>query len=1355
MAPPEPVALDILQNVPFPSKFEIAPSATLAERAEEWSYFSKVWANYEKSSRLITHPADQRLATMLTCFGRDAMKVYGNLKFDNAADKSDITKVIEKLDCLLVGEYHEVYESYVFNKRDQLKGEPVDSFVTDILDMSKHCNYGELTDRMVRDRIVVGTNCSRTRDKLMNKKNLTLSDAISVAKTFEATAAKLKEMENSEEVNAVGNDDWRKAPRECNFCGKNHPMEKRKCPAWGRQCTKCKRQNHFAVKCQSQATATQARSFMPELRPSRRNNPKKKRVDAVDTMSYREETSDDEYQQVFTIENVNTVYPNKLYAMMKLSGERDVKFQMDCGATVNIIPLSIYRSLVRAPSLQPSDVILRTYDNSLIKVDGKIVCKTINQKNGRKYMVEYQIVGVDHKPILGAKAILAMGLMSINTENVMSVSSKAQVNLKEMYPDVFDGKLGKFAGAVKLEVDPEVSPVCLPPRRLPIAIKDDVKKHIDDLVKKGVLIPVNTPTDWTSCIVVVKKENGSIRLCIDPKPLNKALKRNQHPLPTLDDILPDLSEAKFFTVADVKNGYWHCELTEESSYLTTITTPFGRYRWSRAPFGVKPSGDEFARKLNENIEGLEGVRAVADDIIIWGKTEEEHDRNVHALLRRCSERNIKLNHDKLKHKQPCVKYMGHYLTNQGLEADPKKLEAIQKMPAPTDKQGILRVLGTCNYLQQFAPGLSETSAPLRDLLKKDSAFLWDVPQQSAFEELKRKLSAPPVLRYFDPNLPVTLQCDASQRGLGAAIMQKGQPVAMASRAMTSTEQNYAQIEKELLAIVFGTEKFEQYTYGRKVLVESDHKPLEAITKKSLVCAPKRLQRMLLRLQRYDLDIVYKKGTLMYLADTLSRAYLPDIPPSEVENEVESIHMIDYVMNISEESVLKIKEAMKIDPTMTALLRTILHGWPETIYELPSDVADYYTFRDELTIQDGLIFKGDRIVIPQSIRPEMVKKLHASHMGLQSCLRRARETVYWPGLTKDVTLPISTCSICKQFQPAQQKEPLISHETPNIPWAKVGVDLFECDGLDYMVTVDYFSGFFEVDRMNVNKKADEVILKLKAHFARHGIPRQLCSDNGPPYNSAKFEDFAHGYEFEHITSSPRYAQSNGKAESAVKIAKTLIAKAHKAGADVHLALLDYYNTPTEALDSSPAQRLFSRRTRTIMPTSDRLLQPSIPLDVKDKMVKKKLKSQVYYNQATKELDTLHRGEMVRIQDRDWAKGTVLKQCDIRSYRVRTEDGGIYRRNRRSLRRTDESSNTTLRTTAERPPVLPFSLSGQAVASPHTAGQVELPSQPPSPYGPKASAIEKMTTNGNTPNRPMRPQRERVSTKSTIYKDFVTK
>jgi hypothetical protein len=234
-------------------------------------------------------------------------------------------------------------------------------------------------------------------------------------------------------------------------------------------------------------------------------------------------------------------------------------------------------------------------------------------------------------------------------------------------------------------------------------------------------------------------------------------------------------------------------------------------------------------------------------------------------------------------------------------------------------------------------------------------------------------------------------------------------------------------------------------------------------------------------------------------------------------------------------------------------------------------------------------------------------------------------------------------------------------------------LFELAGSDYLLTVDYFSNFFEIDLLK-NKKGDTVIAKLKAHMSRQGIPDQLMSDNGPPFNSADFRKFADTYEFEHKTSSPGYAQSNGKAENAVKTAKALLRKAKEAQSDPFLALLAWRNTPSENLGTSPAQRLLSRRTKTPLPMVSSLLKPKVVKDVPYKLTRAKAKQQEYYNSSAKELAPLCAGDVVRVKlkdkDRHWTKAKVEGQVDVRSYNIRTEDGRPFRRNRRHLRASKE-------------------------------------------------------------------------------------
>ena len=254
-----------------------------------------------------------------------------------------------------------------------------------------------------------------------------------------------------------------------------------------------------------------------------------------------------------------------------------------------------------------------------------------------------------------------------------------------------------------------------------------------------------------------------------------------------------------------------------------------------------------------------------------------------------------------------------------------------------------------------------------------------------------------------------------------------------------------------------------------------------------------------------------------------------------------------------------QRATEEDEDLRDLKTVIRHSWPLRKEDVPVKVRDYFPFRDELTMQNRLIFKGERLVVPTSLREEMTEKLHSSHTGIQGCLRRARETLYWPGMNKKVEDYIAKCSTCNSYKSEQAKEPMISHHIPTRPWEKVGMDLFKLNNRDFLINVDHYSNYFEVDRLT-SKTAKEKINKTKANFARHGIPDQVFSDNGQPFSS-DFENFAVVYGFEHNTSSPNYPQSNGKVENTVKTAKNLMKKAIDSQTDPYLYIS---NLPGETL-----------------------------------------------------------------------------------------------------------------------------------------------------------------------------------------------
>ena len=731
-------------------------------------------------------------------------------------------------------------------------------------------------------------------------------------------------------------------------------------------------------------------------------------------------------------------------------------------------------------------------------------------------------------------------------------------------------------------------------------------------------------------------------------------------------MLPKLHNAKVFSKIDIKEAYWQVKLDEQSSKLMIMITPSGRYRWARLPFELKVSSELFQKRLHHAIADLTGVVCVADDIIIvgCGTTQEladrDHAKNLEILLERCRKCNVRVNEETMALKKTEVEFLGHKITRDGIEASQKKVQAIVQMPAPTDVTGVRRLCGMVQYLARYTPNLADDLEPIHALTRSNTESVWSQVCQDAFSRPKRKLSETPVLAYYNPDETLVLQVDSSRDGLGAALAHNDKPIEHASRNLRSNERSWAQIETETLALVYGLEKFDQFTYGRKVVVHNDHKSLAAILSKPLSHAPRRLQSLMMRLYRYDIEFHYVKGVQLYLADTLSRAYL--------HTEEKDMHiMMAESVKIPDQRMNEIREATARDHTMLTLTEYIVNGWPDTKQEVPAEIRPYFDVRDTLSQENGVILKGERIVIPSELRTDMKKRLHAAHLGDDSMMRRARETIFWPGMSHDVRQMADNCVSCQELKPASPRETLLQREVGNVPWEKIGCDLFEISGRNYLIVIDYFSNFIEIDLMTTTTST-QVVSSLKKMCARFGTPRQIVSDGGPQFTSREFEVFVKSWGIDHVTSSPNHQQANGKAESAVKLVKAMMEKCVKTGSDQYLALLELRNTPRQDTNASPAQMMFSRKLLSVLPAvsnSSKSCYDPAKRAKRQKSVKK------YYDKRAHNLPQLEPNQSVffrKLENDHWKKGRIVAKHSDRAYIVNGESGCVYRRNRVHIRPT---------------------------------------------------------------------------------------
>ena len=437
--------------------------------------------------------------------------------------------------------------------------------------------------------------------------------------------------------------------------------------------------------------------------------------------------------------------------------------------------------------------------------------------------------------------------------------------------------------------------------------------------------------------------------------------------------------------------------------------------------------------------------------------------------------------------------------------------------------------------------------------------------------------------------------------------------------------------------------------------------------KPLARAPKRLQNLLLRAQKYTFSLSWKPGRDIPLADALSRA------PIDQPEEAEIVHQIE-VHHIRDERLREIRQATAEDDELLNLGKIIMEGWPQSKEDVLPELRAYYDYRDELTVYNGIVYRSDRIVIPRAMRHDMKRRVHTGHLGVNSCLRRARDVIYWPGMSAEIRQYLETCGVCATYSSRQPHESEIISHVPERPWKKIATDLFTYGGRDYLITTDYHSNFFEVDYLS-DTTSESVINKMKAHFARHGCPEVVVSDNGSQYTSAAFKEFTKNWQFRHQTSSPGHSQANGAAEVAVRTMKRILRKCHAAGEDPFVALLNLRNTPTEGLNTSPAQRLLGRRTLSMMPTADNKLDPGYKKARNEAELKEDRRVKGT-SEIMRGLTRLNIGENVRMQpigtrQKEWKEGTVKGIINSRSYEVQDEKGHLYRRNRRYLRACSKS------------------------------------------------------------------------------------
>ncbi len=1231
------------------------------ERPAEWPEWKQRFKRFRTLAKYDTEEGELQVSSLIYAMGREAEHILKSFAFPTPDHRTNFDYVLGLFDTHFIPKRNVIHERACFNKRSQQHGESVEAFVRHLYELAEHCDFGGKKNEYIRDRIVIGILDQDLSQRLQMEATLTLETAVQMTRHSEMVKSQVadrgattsldevrgsKKRRNQKQsyhgnksdsgqprnrappAQSQGNHSSGSNPR-CGKCGRSPHEDSSKCPAKDKRCRKCNKMGHFATVC--------------------RSAPVDKGVSEV--------------TENFFLGSVTCEETDAWQVQLKLGGKL-VTFKIDTGADISVMYKSTYDTLTWKPPLEKTNKTLHSPGGELSCFG---MCPVETSVGGKIYKFSVSVIDGHGCNLLSRGVAMKMGLVTHNP-----VAHVGEVN-SEVFGDIGLVKCEPVKIALKQDAVPYSLTTA---RRVPFPLLSKVETELKRMVASDVIEEVTQPTEWCAPMVPVLKKNGKIRICVDLKKLNICVRRERLILPTFEDIAPKLVGAKLFTKLDASSGFYQIPLHPDSRLLTTFITPFGRYCFRRVPFGITSAPEIFQRKMLDVLQGEDGSEAIMDDILVWGKSEEEHDARLKRVLERIMVSGLKLNREKCEIRKPSLTYFGHLISERGIEPDPEKTAAVRDLQPPTNVTELRRAMGMINYLGRYLPELSTIMRPMSDLLKSDAVWSWGPDQTQAFQKVKEMLTHAPVLQFYDMSKPTVVSADASSYGLGATLLQqhgdKLLPVAYSSRTLTPAETRYAQIEKECLASVWACEKFGRYLYGLESFrLLTDHKPLvPLINKVDLDRAPLRCTRLLIRLMRFNAVAEHVAGADMVVADTLSRSPLAsDQCDGDSVDEIETY--VDSVMEnkpMSDQKLVKIQQATREDEVLQQAVQLTRNGWPTVYVEVPKSVRDYFPARNELSVSRDMLIFRDRIVIPASMRADILDRIHEGHQGVAKCRERAAMSVWWPEINQDIQDKVSACTFCQINNASQRKEPLKPTDLPDRPWQRVAADLCELKGERYLVVIDYYSRYLEVAYLT-DITSKQVIGKMKCIFARWGIPEELVTDNGTQFVSAEFAAFRELYGFRQTTSSPHYPQANGMAEAGVKIAKRILKQT-----DPFLALLSYRSTPVQATGKSPAQLIMGRELRGTVPTLEKLLQPNWPdLEVvraADNFRKESSKRFYDSHNSARDLHSLNPGDEVRLKidgEKTWTTPGIVQDCATtpRSYVVKTSKGTL-RRNRRHLK-----------------------------------------------------------------------------------------
>jgi transposase InsO family protein len=712
----------------------------------------------------------------------------------------------------------------------------------------------------------------------------------------------------------------------------------------------------------------------------------------------------------------------------------------------------------------------------------------------------------------------------------------------------------------------------------------------------------------SACPIVPVKKKGSddqnVKIRITGNfaaTYNKCAELYQYPIPKIEDLHAALRGCKVFSVLDMSQAYHQIPISAESQKYLTINTHLGLFSFTRLPNGVHSGPAIFQQIMDTVLAGVPKTICYLDDILVAGANHEEHLRNLSLVFKKLYDAGFRLHKEKCNFECSKVTYLGHVIDAEGLHPTEDKVKTIQEAQPPKDKSQLKSFLGLLMFYSRFIPFHAKLLAPLNRLLRDNVNWKWGQLEEGAFCAAKKALLNSQTLVHYDSELPLYLSCDASSYGVGAVLSHKigghDRPVAFASATLSKAQQNYSQLDKEAFSIIFGLKRFRQFLAAREFTIITDHRPLLQIlgpTNLIQVHTAARLQRWALILASFKYKLEFRSTNLHGNADFVSRFPLAEGFMTQESPNVNCYFFEEQVMSNVTSTV--IAKATSKDAVLSKVLRFVMNGWPNSVND--PLLVPFHSRKLELTVEQGCVLWGYRVLIPDELRKAVLNELHDTHPGITRMKRLARSYVWWPKLDEDIEKLVNQCNICQSMRADPPKSQVHPWVFPSRPWSRVHIDFKgPVGGKTYLVLVDAYSKFPEVVKMT-STTTTATLAVLRDIFSRQGLPEVLVSDNGPQFVSKEFQDFCSKNGIVHHTSAVHKPASNGQAERVVQILSSALKQAQLTHSNVDSViaryLLIYRNTPHSTTGETPSMLLMGRRLRTrldlMLPSVTKVLEP---------------------------------------------------------------------------------------------------------------------------------------------------------------------